>query len=402
MQVLSIHRGQVAPLDALPEHLETGQLLWVDCHYDEARDWVEPVHRLTGAMVFEDHLIDAENAGHPSYFDATTRYELIVFRGLSLPAPASEDQELTRVRTRPTVFFLFPSCLVTVRAPDSRTAPAMRERLRKAAEARQRLPDSPEALMLRMLNHMVDRFLELRQPLTAQLDRWQRRLLDHRRPFRDWPALLEARGELRRLEQLCEEQLDAIQGWHDDRQERVPADDAPESPGLAPLDDALEVRTNDLVKHIQRVLAHARRLEQSLDSALQLHFSSTAHRTNEIMRMLTTITAIFMPLTLITGIFGMNFEFMPGLHTEGGFWLTIGAMGLIAALSYAWFRARRLLEAPRGLSAASVSGRGSRRSPSPNTPARRRRGAMPGSPARHTDEGPSAGPAGPAGDPPRS
>ena len=47
--------------------------------------------------------------------------------------------------------------------------------------------------MLRLLSGMVDRYLGLRQPLTAQLESWQRNLLNPRRPFKDWTTLLEAR-----------------------------------------------------------------------------------------------------------------------------------------------------------------------------------------------------------------
>ena len=59
------------------------------------------------------------------------------------------------------------------------------------------------------------------------------------------------------------------------------------------------MRTADVVGHIHRVLNHARRLESSVESAVQLHFSATAYRTNQVMRTLTAITAVFLPLTLI-------------------------------------------------------------------------------------------------------
>jgi Mg2+ and Co2+ transporter CorA len=293
--------------------------------------------------VFEDHLLDAENLQHPSYFDSTQSYEMIVFRELAFGASPADEGSPIRVRTRPTVFFLFPRVLVTVRAADSRLVPALQQRLLAAAEAGHRLPSGPEELMLRLLNQMVDRYLDLRAPLTGQLERWQRLLLDPRRPFRDWFALLEARGELRKLEQLCEEQLDALQEWRDERVERS-ADALGLS--LAPLSDSLQVRANDVVEHIHRVLNHARRLEDSVATAVQLHFSSTAHRTNQIMRTLTAITAVFLPLTLITGIFGMNFEFIPGLHARYAFWIALGAMALIALGLLAYFRARRLLATP--------------------------------------------------------
>ena len=74
------------------------------------------------------------------------------------------------------------------------------------------------------------------------------------------------------------------------------------------------MRLNDVLEHIQRVLHHARRLEASAESAVQLHFSANTHQTNEIVRKLTAIAAIFAPLTLIAGVLGMNFEHMPLLH----------------------------------------------------------------------------------------
>lgn len=344
-----------ATLADAPSSMPGDGFVWCDCVYDDARSWVEPVQRLTGVAVFEDHLLDAENPNHPSYFDSTNDYEMIVFRGLATGDEVVDPSDVIRVRTRPAVFFVFPRVLVTVRAPDSRLVQAIRDRL-LAPTARTRLPALPEELMLRILNGMVDRFLELRQPLGEQFDRRQRQLLDPRRPFRDWYALLEARREARRLEDLCEEQLDALQEWRDERLERTEAASR-DAHGLHALNEALQVRTSDLVSHIQRVLSHARRLESSVESAVQLHFSATAYRTNEIMRTLTAITAVFLPLTLITGVFGMNFEFIPGLHSRSGFWWALGAMALIGVLLVALFRARAML------SASSLLGQPARRRP---------------------------------------
>jgi Mg2+ and Co2+ transporter CorA len=337
---------------------------WIDAHYESPRAWVETVERLTGVTVLDEHLSDAENATHPSYFDSTRDYEMIVFRGLAVrPGPGPDPEEPIRIRTRPTVFFLFPRCVVSVRPADSRQVPALRQRLLDAARFKQRLPSRPEELMLRILNGMVDRYLDLRQPVTDQLEYWQRELLDPRRPFRDWMSLLEARRQLRKLENLSEEQLDALQEWRDERLDRHGGHDDPTrdwtdatddahtdvgagagEPAMPALTDALEVRVNDLVEHIERVRGHAQRLETSIESAVQLHFSATAHRTNQIMRTLTVLTATFMPLTLITGIFGMNFEVMPGVHSPAGFWWTMAAMAAIALGLVLFFRTRRYLE----------------------------------------------------------
>jgi Mg2+ and Co2+ transporter CorA len=199
---------------------------------------------------------------------------------------------------------------------------------------KQRLPTRPEELMLRLLNGMVDRYLDLRQPLTDRLDRWQRELLDPRRPFSDWAALLDARIEIRKLENLCEEQLDALQELRDSYLESTPE---------LQQSDAYLVRIADVIEHIKRVLTHAQRLESSIETAVQLHFSANSHRTNQIVRTLTVITAVFAPLTLIAGIWGMNFERIPLAQHPHGFGLVVGGMGTLAALLLLFFWIKRFL-----------------------------------------------------------
>ena len=64
--------------------------------------------------------------------------------------------------------------------------------------------------------------------------------------------------------------------------------------------------------------------------------SLQGNRTNGIMRTLTTLTAVFLPLNLIAAIFGMNFEFIPLIHRQGGFWRAMGAMAAIALALLFW------------------------------------------------------------------
>jgi magnesium transporter len=99
-----------------------------------------------------------------------------------------------------------------------------------------------------------------------------------------------------------------------------------------------------VMEHISRVLNHARRLESSLESAVQLHFASMSHRTSEIMRTLTVLTALFMPLTLVTGIFGMNFVEMPLLKNHFGFWLIMAGMLAIVIGLLVFFDRKRYLD----------------------------------------------------------
>jgi Mg2+ and Co2+ transporter CorA len=89
-------------------------------------------------------------------------------------------------------------------------------------------------------------------------------------------------------------------------------------------------------------------MEHSAETAVQIHFSALGNRTNEIMRTLTALTAIFLPLNLIAGVFGMNFEFLPLIHQQSGFWWTLGTMGAIAVvLGVVFWRKRYLARTAR-------------------------------------------------------
>ena len=79
----------------------------------------------------------------------------------------------------------------------------------------------------------------------------------------------------------------------------------------------------------------------SLESASNFFFSAQTHKMNEIMKTLTIISAIFIPLTFIVGVYGMNFEFMPELHYRNGYYSIIGIMVLIGIAMIFYFKKRK-------------------------------------------------------------
>lgn len=343
---------------AEPAACPAGGFLWLDAMHGQVHADPEAfrsrVEQLTGARIYDLHLQDAINLQHPSFFDGAQDYDMLVFRKLAPgeAAPLAEVEQrdprkraLQEIITRPITFFVFERVLVTVRNEHSKTIDQMRARLLAERGARlpangdrvldkQRLPTRPDELMLRLLNGMVDRYLDLRQPLTDRLERWQRELLDPRRPFSDWQALLDARIEIRRLENLCEEQLDALQELRDSYLDSTPE---PQQ------SDAYLIRVADVIEHIKRVLSHAQRLENTIETAVQLHFSATTHRTNQVVRLLTVITAVFAPLTLLAGIWGMNFERIPFAHHPHGFGITVASMVMIGLMLWLIFWVNRFL-----------------------------------------------------------
>ncbi len=292
--------------------------LWIDCVRGEDTDWPMLLHRLDGTVIHERHLHDSLNEAHASFFDFTNDYDMIIFRGVS----ATEVSE--EMSTRPTAFFITDHSLVTVRPGISRAIDTVRERLQARP---QRLPVGPDGLLHLILNNMVDQMLLQRESLAERLQRHTDTLLGAHVGSDDWRLLLEHRSELHRLEVLTEEQESAILTWRDNDPEAI--------------DEHLRVRYTDLLEHIRRMTKFTQQQQQELDSLMQLHFSAVAHRTNTIVRILTLLSAIFMPLTLIAGIYGMNFEHMPELQSRYGYFLTLGAMGLLAGLLLTLFRIKR-------------------------------------------------------------
>jgi magnesium transporter len=268
-----------------------------------------------------------------------------VFRRLAgVGDSQAQAAAVNSIVTSPVGFAAFDRVLVTAHSDECVVREFFAQRLAamQGAQARSnsaRLPSSPADLMLRMINHMVDGYLDLRRQLSRQLGALEHQLLDPSTRFNDWQVLLDSRKGLHLIEEVCEDQSAAVQEWIDATDELPPPLKAEEQRER----ELLRVRARDVLEHVQRVLSHVRRLEQSAETAVQMHFSALGHRTNDIMRTLTVLTAVFLPLNLITGFFGMNFQTMPLVRSAGGFWWAAGAMLLVAVGLLLFFWRRRYL-----------------------------------------------------------
>lgn len=362
LQIVELAGGTLRFLDAVPEQAPADGFVWIYLDRDalaaELPRLQQAARQLGGSELLDLHLQDLENPAHPSHYDYTSVYDLVVFRRLASDSEVEAEfareavgrtpqalARFDRIRTRAVGFVVFDNLLITVHPGGCFTAKSFLSRYLAdavhsdglAVATRTRLPGAPSDLMLRMINVMVDSYLELRKDLSAEMDRWQQELLLPKAAGANWAALLSARARLHSLVDLCEEQNDAMQEWLDTALEQP-------WPGMTAAErDGLVARTRDIIEHIQRVMHHVRRMEQGAETVVQIHFSAQSQRTNETMRTLTALTAIFLPLNLVTGIFGMNFELMPLVKEPLGFWLTLGAMVALAAGLVVVFRRRRYL-----------------------------------------------------------
>ena len=368
MRVFSISPVGVTETTELPSQLPAQGHVWIACTRQEFETLLPQIQAtlqtLCGLQLVDLHVSDLLNPQLPSHFDYTSQYDLLVFRrlaaglGEAAAAPANGAQKsyrrrgppiLKHIDTSPVGFAVFDHVLLSVHPTDCAARDAYATRLLQstssdARAAGSRQPASSADLMLRVVNQMVDGFLELRRELTHQLDHWQSELLNPRTRFNNWSALLDARLSLHQLDEICEDQRSAIQDWIETVKTWPEAD----SPTAQRDRDLLQVRSRDVLEHIERVVHHVRRMEQSAETAVQMHFNAQGNRTNDIMRTLTALTAIFLPLNLIAGIFGMNFEFIPFIHTAGGFWWALSAMlGIAVTLVLVFWRKRYLARSGR-------------------------------------------------------
>ena len=361
MRIFHITGDQFTELDALPEAMPAAGYLWVGTARREfevqSGDLQNALQRWTGGQLVDLHVSDLLNNQLPSHYEYTSWYDMLVFRRLAAGEGSAamflDDSKgtistaraaLAAIDTSPVGFALFDRVLLTVHPTDCQVRDFFATRLQQQAQpgdARTgvRLPNSAADLMLRMVNHMVDSYLELRRLLTKQLGYLQQELFNPRSGFDSWQMLLESRNTLHLLEDICEDQRSAITEWIDALDEWPDEADA----AARRERELLRVRSRDVLEHIERVLSHVRRLESSAETAVQMHFSAQSNRTNAIMRTLTVLTAIFMPLNLVTGFFGMNFEGLPLIHSMTGFWITFVLMLMLGVgLSVFFWRKRYL------------------------------------------------------------
>ncbi|HRM50623.1 MAG TPA: magnesium transporter CorA family protein [Acinetobacter johnsonii] len=338
---------------------QEAEFIWVECSRDDvvnrAEHWQQDIYAATGLWMNEYHLRDILNLEHPCAFDTLEDYDLLIFRKLITPddqikldTQATEKHErVFGLATTPISFMLTPQVLITVREQGNKEVESYIQRMETVLSRPieehnkpRKLPTTPLDLTLRLLNNMVDGHLDLRVPLTRRVEFWQQELLQGHRRFTKWHQLLQENMAFQQVENFCEEQIETLQELRD---EIVDNYSHLKGKKRSEKQDIMLVRVDDLTSHIERIQKHTIRLRNAVQAAIDLHFSAIANQTNENMRILAIITAIFAPLTLLTGVYGMNFEFIPGLKSPTGFWIMLGIMLMTTLILLYYFYRRHLV-----------------------------------------------------------
>ena len=358
MRTFLIADNHILESDVLIDKLPDKGFYWLSFSRREFEVELASIQRMLEKLyqfeVLELHLADLLNNQLPSHYDYTSEYDVIIFRRLARGRSESDLSNpgqilhtsntsggppiLRRIDTSPIGFLVIDKLIITVHPADCTVRNTFVAKLFNTVttsntnHSSSRLPSNSTELMLRMIGLVVDGYLDLRKELTRQLDHWQSELINPKARFNNWNALLDSRLTLHYLDEICEDQRAAIQDW-------IEALDSWLTSDLLTSKDLelIKVRSRDVLEHIERVVHHVNRLEQSAETAVQMHFNIQSNHNNDVMKTLTALTAIFLPLNLITGFFGMNFEHFPFLKNEEGLLLTEIFMLLLVVVLGGYF-----------------------------------------------------------------
>ena len=114
-----------------------------------------------------------------------------------------------------------------------------------------------------------------------------------------------------------------------------------ERESTALISDNTRTYLRDVYNHTIQVTDSIEGLRDVIGGMLDTYLSSVSNRMNEVMKTLTIVAAIFIPITFIAGIYGTNFSYVPELEWEGSYFVMLIAMAAISGIMLAWFKKKR-------------------------------------------------------------
>ncbi|MEO6212967.1 MAG: magnesium/cobalt transporter CorA [Vicinamibacterales bacterium] len=227
-------------------------------------------------------------------------------------------------RTQDVDFFLGDQFLVTVHPGHSRTLGDMRDVCARNDRA---LGEGPGALLHRIVDAMVDNYRPEIDALNERLDVLEGEIFDSA-DARLAKRILDFKADISSLRRVVLPQRDALA--------RLSRREFPI------ITEQLAYRFRDVHDHLVRLSDEAMFFHDRVTSLLDAHLSMVSNQLNGVMKVLTIIATIFMPLTVLTGMWGMN---VPLPHLPGGagaqFWWVLALMAGLIGLMLIYFRRNR-------------------------------------------------------------
>jgi magnesium transporter len=183
----------------------------------------------------------------------------------------------------------------------------------------------PDYLAYALIDTLIDRYYPIVEQLSEQLEELEDAVVAEA-TTEDLAQLHRIRRQLVILRRIGWPQREAISTLVRDR--------------TAFVSDEVRAFLRDTQDHIAQIMELADSCREMTTGLMEIHMSNLSNRANEIMKVLTLMASIFIPLTFIAGIYGMNFEYMPELAERSAYFVVLGTMSLVAFGMLAYFRWR--------------------------------------------------------------
>ena len=271
--------------------------------------------------VFRFHELAVEDAvmeiHHPKV-ESYGEYLYVILHGIDFHAREH------RFRTQDVDFFLGSRFLVTVRKKESRSVGKVQDVCSRDGRL---LGEGPAALMHRIIDAMVDHYRPEIEKLQDRLDDLEKDVFARPNPELV-RRILDFKRDIASLRRVVLPQRDVVG--------RLARREFPH------ISEQLSYRYRDVHDHLVRLADEAMYFQDRITSLLEAHLSTVSNQLNGVMKVLTVIATIFMPLTVLTGMYGMNVD-LP--HLPGGervqFWWILVLMLSVSAAMLVFFRRRR-------------------------------------------------------------
>lgn len=289
--------------------------IWIDL-VDEPQKAEEKL--LLGMGCHQLAVQDVQRPRHPPKFEDFDRDTLIIYRGFK---KFDDDLKVEHVQV---CYFVGHDFLITRRSGDSFGV----EMLWNSDADIKRYLTLPAVLCTRILNASlsgyINRMLELEDNITSMEDA----MLEHPTDTLMQQLVL-YRSRLRKLNRVFR--------YHD----KVFGEILRESTTTMDMGNpTLYHSMQDVFDKCERLSSLGQLFYDQCGDLVEGYLSLTSHQLNKTMQALTVITAIFVPLGLLSGIYGMNFENMPELHSRYGYFILLGVMGTVATTLLFLFKRR--------------------------------------------------------------
>jgi len=304
-----------SPAD-LPKLIEDPNVIfWVDlCGRDPAHDTLLTDVFKIHPLVLEDMFLDAPQPKVEDFGD----YLYLVVHGLDRNAEQPDNIETIELD-----LVIGPRFILTHHPTTLRSTDTVEAEIKRSAKL---FAKGPSFVAHAILDHLSDHYKPLMERFDDEIELLEGRVL------KDASAsvvgeIFEVKRSLAKIRRVASHQRDVVQ-----RLARGEFDLIEES--------ALPFY-RDVADHFVRVTDLADSYRDILGSILDMYMSVQGQKLNEIMKVLTLMSTIMLPMTFVAGIYGMNFEFMPELHMKYGYYGAIAAMITIAVVLLLWFRKRK-------------------------------------------------------------